>query len=249
MEETGVFDHGGTRLAWRRRPGRAPCVVFLPGFRSAMSGEKGAHLDALCAVRGQAFLRFDYGGHGESGGDFEAGTIGLWRDQARALIAHLAPGPVLLVGSSMGGWIGLLLARELPVAGFVGIAAAPDFTETLMWEAMGPPERATLLRAGRLVVPSLHAPPYAITRALIEDGRRQLVLGGGKIPLAGPVRLLHGQRDEDVPWETALRLADAVAGEDVRVTLVKDAGHRLSRPADLALLGAVIGGLLGEDGA
>ncbi|MBW4093164.1 MAG: alpha/beta hydrolase [Proteobacteria bacterium] len=244
------IDRGdGVTLAARLLAGRGPTVVFLPGFRSDMGGDKATHLARVCAARGQALLRLDYSGHGASGGRFEDGTISRWAEDARCVIDRLTAGPLVLVGSSMGGWIALLVARADParVAGLVGIAAAPDFTERLMWDAMAPPERARLLSEGVLHIPSQYGPPTPITRALIEDGRRHLLLDA-PIPLACPVRLLHGQRDPDVPWETSLDLAGRITGNDVRVTLVKDGDHRLSRPADLALLDAVLAPLLGEDG-
>ena len=247
-EASGRLDRGdGTQLAWIRAAGRAPTVVFLPGYRSDMAGEKATMLAAFCAERRQAMLRFDYSGHGASDGAFEDGTIGAWSADALTAIDALSEGPLVLVGSSMGGWIALLtaLARPARVVALVGIAAAPDFTETLMWAAMAPTERATLLRDGVLRAPSQYGEPYAITRALIEDGRAHLLLGG-PIALDCPIRLLHGQRDPDVPWETALRIAERVRGEDVRITLVKDGDHRLSRLGVLALLREVLGGLLDE---
>jgi pimeloyl-ACP methyl ester carboxylesterase len=240
----------GGNLAWIRATGRAPTVVFLPGYRSDMTGEKATTLAAFCAARGQAMLRFDYSGHGASDGAFEDGTIGAWAADALAAIDTLTEGPLVLVGSSMGGWIALLtaLARPARVAGLVGIAAAPDFTETLMWAAMAPAERAALLRDGALRVPSRYGETYAITRALIEDGRTHLLLTG-PIAINCPIRLLHGQRDPDVPWETALRIAERVSSEDVRITLVKDGDHRLSLEQDLTLLRETLGALLGQDGA
>ena len=244
--ERGRIDNGaGTELAWQRLNGSSPTVVFLPGFRSDMTGDKATALAALCQERGQALLLFDYSGHGASGGAFTDGTIGRWAADALAVIDALTDGPLVLVGSSMGGWIGLLaaLARPGRLAGFVGVAAAPDFTEALMWETMLPAERATLERDGVLHVPSAYGEPTPITRALVEDGRAHLVMGA-PIPLRCPVRLLHGQADADVPWETAVRLAQRVEGTDVQVMLVKDGGHRMSRPADLALLRAVIEPLL-----
>jgi pimeloyl-ACP methyl ester carboxylesterase len=251
MEETGSIDRGdGVRLAWATRGATghadAPTVVFLPGFGSDMSGAKAVALDEWCAGHGHALLRLDYSGHGASGGAFTDGTIGRWYLDARHVIEAKTRGRLLLVGSSMGGWIGLLLARALGerVAGFVGIAAAPDFTERLMWESMAPAERAVLRRDGVLHVPSQYGPPTPVTLALIEDGRNHLVLDG-EIPLAAPVRLLHGQRDPDVPWEFAPRIAERVTSEDVRITLIKDGDHRLSRPADLALLTDTVAALLG----
>ena len=249
-ERTGRLDRGdGTELAWAARGGRGPTVVFLPGFASDMAGAKATALADLCAAYGQAMLRFDYSGHGASGGAFTDGTIGRWLADALIVIDAVTAGPVLLVGSSMGGWIGLhvALARPERVVALIGIAAAPDFTETLMWGAMAPPEQERLLADGFLDVPSQYGAPLRITRALIEDGRRHLLLGG-PIPLRIPIRLLQGQRDGDVPWETALRLAECIAGEDVQVALVKDGDHRLSRPQDLALLGRTVLTLIGENG-
>jgi pimeloyl-ACP methyl ester carboxylesterase len=193
-------------------------------------------------------LRFDYSGHGASGGRFEDGTIGRWTQDALLMIDRLSSGPLLLVGSSMGGWIALLaaLARSDRIAGLIGIAAAPDFTETLMWQAMTFEERATLQRDGVLHVPSQYGEPYPITRALIEDGRDHLLLTG-PIALDRPVRLLHGQGDPDVPWETSLRIAERLTGSDVQVILVKDGDHRLSRPQDLELLRRTLDALLSED--
>jgi pimeloyl-ACP methyl ester carboxylesterase len=251
MDPISRLDRGdGTRLAWHRTPGRTPTVVFLPGYRSDMAGEKATMLAAFCAARGQALLRFDYSGHGASDGAFEDGTIGIWACDALAAIDALSEGPLVLVGSSMGGWIALLtaLARPARVAGLLGIAAAPDFTETLMWAAMAPAERAALLRDGMLRVPSQYGEPYCITRALIEDGRNHLLLGG-PIAIDCPIRLLHGQRDPDVPWETALRIAERVRAEDVRLILVKDGDHRLSRPQDLLLLRETLSSLLDQNGA
>lgn len=250
METTGRLDRGdGIELAWVRTEGRGPTIVFLPGYRSDMTGDKATALAAFAATRGQAMLRFDYSGHGTSGGAFTDGTIGTWAADALSVIDRLTEGPLLLVGSSMGGWLALLTARARPerVAALVGIAAAPDFTEALMWESMTFEERATLMRDGVLHIPSQYGEPTPITRALIEDGRRHLLLGS-TIAFDGPVRLLHGQADPDVPWEMALRIADALATPDVTVTLVKDGDHRLSRPQDLALLCRTVGALLGEDG-
>jgi pimeloyl-ACP methyl ester carboxylesterase len=230
MERSGRLDRGdGVELAWAHLPGRAPTVVFLPGFGSDMAGEKATTLAAFCAATGQAMLRLDYSGHGASGGAFTEGTIGRWADDAGLLIDRLTQGKLLLVGSSMGGWIALLLARarQQRVAGIVGIAAAPDFTER-MWQAMTPEARATLTQQGVLERPSRYGDPYRITSGLIEDGRRLLLLDA-PIPLGCPVRLLHGQQDEDVPWQQALTVAALLESEDVQVTLVKDGDHRLSR--------------------
>lgn len=247
-EVTGRLDRGdGVALAWAHLPGRSPTVVFLPGFKSDMDGVKATTLRDFCAATGQAMLRLDYSGHGRSGGAFTEGTIGRWAEDARAVIDAVAPGEVLLVGSSMGGWIGLLLGRAMGarLAALVGIAAAPDFTETLMWDSMAPPERKALESQGYIDIPSEYGEPYRITRALIEEGRTHQVLGG-TIPISCKVRLLQGQRDADVPWETALKLADRLESEDVMVALIKDGDHRLSRPSDLALLTRVVTSLLFE---
>jgi pimeloyl-ACP methyl ester carboxylesterase len=246
QETSGRLDRGdGVGLAWRRLSGRSPTVVFLPGFSSDMTGAKAVDLAAFCAARGQAMLRFDYSGHGASDGAFTDGCIGRWTDDALAVIADIK-GPLVLVGSSMGGWIALLVARRMPerIAGLIGIAAAPDFTERLMWQAMAPPERAALMAQGVLHVPSQYGPPTPVTRKLIEDGRRHLLLDA-PIPITAPVRLLHGQADPDVPWELALRLAGRIDGGDVRVHLIKDGDHRLSRSQDMALLRATLTEVLG----
>jgi pimeloyl-ACP methyl ester carboxylesterase len=248
METTGRLDRGdGVHLAWARVEGRGPTVVFLPGFRSDMAGDKATSLAAFCAERGNAMLRFDYSGHGTSDGAFTDGTIGRWAADALAVIDQLTDGTLILVGSSMGGWLALLtaLARPDRVAALVGIAAAPDFTEALMWEAMTFEERATLMRDGILHIPSEYGEPTPVTRALIEDGRNHLLLSS-PIALRCPVRLLHGQADPDVPWEMALRIADQLDSADVRVTLVKDGDHRLSQPSDLALLGQTVAALLDD---
>ncbi len=251
MHEVGRLARAdGVELACVLTPGRGPTTVFLPGYRSDMSGAKALEVEAFCAAHGVACLRLDYSGHGASGGQFTLGSIGIWTDDALLLIDRLTQGKLALVGSSMGGWIALLaaLARPGRVAGLIGIAAAPDFTETLMWEAMTPAERAALMRDGVLPVPSQYGEPYPVTRRLIEDGRTRLLLDH-PIPLACPVRLLQGQQDADVPWQTAVRLAERLVAADVQVTLIKDGDHRLSRPQDLALLRGALAGLLLEDGA
>jgi len=255
QDDTGTLPAAdGTPLAFRRIAGKGPGVVFLGGFHSDMTGSKAAFLAEWCAARGRAFLRFDYAGHGTSGGRFEDGTIGRWTDDAEQVLTRLTEGPQILVGSSMGGWIALLLARRHParVAGLIGIAPAPDFTEELMWQRFPAEVRAAILRDGQWQRPSAYGDAYPITRALIEEGRNHLLLGA-PIPLEAPVRLLHGQQDPDVPWQHSLRIAERVTGRDVEVTLVRDGDHRLSTPANLALLGRTLGALLGslggEDGA
>ncbi len=243
------LDRGdGVELAYAHTPGRSPTLVFLPGFMSDMTGDKATMLAAFAAGLGVATLRLDYSGHGASGGQFVYGTIGGWTADALCLIDRLTEGPLVLVGSSMGGWIALLVARARPdrVAALVGIAAAPDFTEAI-WAGLSQAARGTLRREGMLRRASQYGGEQVITLGLIEDGRAHLLLGA-PIPITCPVRLLQGLADPDVPWRTALRLAEALESDDVRVHLVKDGDHRLSRPQDLALLRGVVGPLLGEDG-
>jgi pimeloyl-ACP methyl ester carboxylesterase len=250
-EESGAIERAdGVRLAYRRLRGRGPGVVFLGGFRSDMTGQKAETLAGFCEARGQAYLRLDYSGHGPSGGRFEDGTIGLWADDAALVIERLTTGPQILIGSSMGGWIALLLAKRFPrrFAGLIGIAAAPDFTEDMIDRRFTPEQRAALARDGIVHLPSAYGDPTPITRALIEDGNRHLVLNA-PIPLAAPARLLHGQQDPDVDWRLSLRTAEAIASPDVQIILVKDGDHRLSRPQDLALLTRTLAALLDEDRA
>ncbi len=249
MATTGRLDRGdGTELAWIAQPGPGPTIVFLPGFRSDMTGDKATGLAAFAAQQGQAMLRFDYSGHGASGGSFLDGTIGIWAADALAAIDHLTTGQLILVGSSMGGWIALLtaLARPDRVTALVGIAAAPDFTRRLMWDSMAPQERVTLMRDGVLHIPSQYGDPIPVTRRLIEEGRDHLIMNG-PIAFNGKVRLLHGQADPDVPWEFALRICERLTTADVQITLVKDGDHRLSRPGDLAILYRTVASLLEED--
>jgi pimeloyl-ACP methyl ester carboxylesterase len=228
----------GRHLAYHQTQGKGPGVVFLGGFRSDMTGSKALHLQAWAEASGRGYLRFDYSGHGQSHGAFVDGAISDWREDAAAMIETLTDGPQVLVGSSMGGWIGLLLAREMParVAGLVGIAAAPDFTER-MWEAeLTLAERETLLADGLFLRPSDYSDdPYPITLRLIEDGRHNLVLNA-PLPLPIPVRLLQGTADSDVPPSVALSLLNHIASPDLRLTLVKDADHRFSSPICLAMI-------------
>ena len=238
----------GHALAYARTPGAAPGVVFLGGFMSDMAGTKATFLEAHCRARGQAFLRFDYAGHGASEGTFNDGTIGRWADDAIAVLDALTEGPQVLVGSSMGGWIMLevALARPQRIAALLGIAAAPDFTEELIWNTLTDAQKATLEHDGFLSAPSQYGGAYRYTKALIADGRERLRLRG-KIPIHSPVRLLHGQQDPDVPWHTSMRLSEQLTATDVQVTLLKDGDHRLSRPQDLSLLGVLLDSLLPQD--
>ena len=210
-------------------------MVFLTGFASDMTGAKARHLEAHCRAAGRAFVRFDYFGHGASSGDFAQGTIGRWADDAVAVLDGVTDGAQILVGSSMGGWVMLLaaLARPRRIAGLIGLAAAPDFTEDLIPARLSDDQRARLDRDGAVSVPSPYVEaPTLITRTLLEEGRRHLVLRD-RLPIACPVRLIHGMGDADVPWRTSLRLAEALESPDVEVARIKDGDHRLSEPADL----------------
>ena len=226
------------RLAYRHRPGRGPTIIFLPGYRSDMEGGKATALDSWAATEGRAMLRFDYAGCGSSGGDFESQTLNGWRGDVLSMIDEVAEGPVMLVGSSMGGWLMLLaaLARPERVVGLVGIAAAPDFTSWGFTEE----QKLTLLRDGRLVEPNPHdAEPSITTRAFWESGE-SLRLMHAPIHVDCPVRLLHGEKDSDVPWTWSLEILRRVRSADVQMILVKDGDHRLSRDSDLALLTATV---------
>jgi pimeloyl-ACP methyl ester carboxylesterase len=234
------------RIAYHQTSGQGPGIVFLGGFRSDMTGTKALYLEDWAAQQGRAFLRFDYSGHGQSSGDFLDGAIGDWFEDALCAITQLTTGPQILVGSSMGGWISLLVAKAIPqrVAGLVGIAAAPDFTEDSMWAAFTSAERDELATAGRVELPSDYSEaPYIITRRLIEEGRSRLVL---REPLAlpFPVRLLQGTLDTDVPPSVALRLLDHAASPDIRLTLIKGADHRFSSPDCLSAIVQAVDDLL-----
>lgn len=228
----------GRRIAHVRTAGRGPGVVFLGGFMSDMTGTKAQFLQDWAQAQGRAFLRFDYSGHGQSSGAFLDGSIGDWAEDALAVIDALTEGPQVLVGSSMGGWISLLVAKTIPsrIAGFVGIAPAPDFTEDSMWAGFSDTQRAALMRDGQITIPSDYsAEGYPITRRLIEDGRRHLVLRA-PLSLPFPVRILQGTADTDVPPDVALRLMDHADCADLRLTLVKGADHRFSTPECLAMI-------------
>jgi pimeloyl-ACP methyl ester carboxylesterase len=240
----------GNWVAYAKTAGQEPAVVFLGGFRSDMTGTKAVALEAWARTAGQAFLRFDYLGHGQSSGRFEDGTIGRWLDDSLAAIDQLTTGRLVLVGSSMGGWLSLLVARARPerVAGLVLIAAAPDFTERMLLEGLSAEERVRLEREGRLERPSQYSPePSVFTWRLIEEGRSHLLLDKG-LSLPCPVRLLHGQSDPDVPWEYSLRIAAHLEAPEVVTTLVKGGDHRLSTPRDIARLIAIIKDLLPDRG-
>jgi pimeloyl-ACP methyl ester carboxylesterase len=232
------------RLAYHRLEGRSPCVLFCGGYTSDMTGTKALALERWCRAARRAYVRFDYAGHGQSDGRFEDGTIGGWADDALAIADQVTSGPLIVVGSSMGGWIMLLVALARPerVRALVGIAAAPDFTEDLLLPQATPAQRGDLDLQGFWLQGSAYGEPYPVTAGLIEDGRRRLVLRA-PIPIICPVHLLHGQRDPDVPWQTALRLAERLQSEDVTIELIKAGDHRLSTEADLARITAAIGRL------
>ena len=233
---------GERRLAYHHRPGGFPRVLFCGGYTSDMTGTKALALEAFCREQGRAFVRFDYAGHGASSGDFADGTIGGWTDDALAIVDRVSEGPLLVVGSSMGGWIMLLVALARPerVAGLIGVAAAPDFTEDLLLARATAEQRRALAEQGYWMQASAYGgPPYPVTRRFIEEGREHLVLRS-PIPIGCPVHLLHGQRDPDVPWGTALSLAERLQAEDVTVELIKAGDHRLSTERDLARIRGAI---------
>ena len=234
------------RIAYVQTPGQGPGMVFLGGFKSDMTGTKALFLKDWAARQGRAFLRFDYSGHGQSSGQFLDGCIGDWAQDALEVVQALTTGPQILIGSSMGGWIALLVARAFPgrIAGLVGIAAAPDFTEDSMWAGFTPDQRRALADQGRVDLPSDYSDaPYTITRHLIEEGRSHLVLRA-PLNLPFPVRLLQGTADTAVPPAVALRLMDHATSPDLRLTLVKGADHRFSTPECLALIGSSLDELL-----
>jgi pimeloyl-ACP methyl ester carboxylesterase len=242
-------DKAARRIAVRQREGAAPGLFWLGGFKSDMQGTKAAALDQWARDHGRAVIRFDYSGHGESGGDFTDGTIGRWLEDSLAVLDACCRGPQVAIGSSMGGWLALLMTRELArraqpaaaqIAGLVLIAPAVDFTEELMWKRFPPEVKRELEQTGSWQRPSQYsAEPYPITRRLIEEGRNHLLLGG-MIETGCPVRILQGIQDPDVPWQHAVELVSRLARDDVVLTMVKDGDHRLSRPDDIDRLLAAV---------
>jgi pimeloyl-ACP methyl ester carboxylesterase len=231
----------GERVAFHQLAGAGPTVVWLGGFASDMSGTKAMALDAWARQAGRAYLRFDYYGHGASSGEFALGTIRRWREDALAVIDELTDGPLVLVGSSMGGWIACLaaLVRKTRLAGMVLVAPAADFTRALMEPTLPDAARAALAEHGRWQAPSPYGEGYVISRALLEDGREWSILPG-PVAITAPVRILQGGADEEVPWRHALALAEAIEAPDLVFTLVRDGDHRLSRSQDLARLIAAV---------
>ncbi len=245
--EVGQGD-AARRIAVRARAGAAPGLFWLGGFNSDMKGTKALALDQWAADHGRACVRFDYSGHGESGGNFADGTIGRWLEESLVVFEQLCTGPQVVIGSSMGGWMALLLARELAkrprnaaLAGLVLIAPAPDFTEELMWKGFSPGIRQEIETTGVWLRPSQYGDgtPYPITRALIEEGRNHLLLGGS-IDVGCPVHILQGGQDPDVPWRHAFALAHRLPADDVVLTMIQDGDHRLSRPQDIARIMAAV---------
>lgn len=226
----------GRKIAYHKTKGSGPCVVFLGGLKSDMEGTKAVHLEDWAMAKGRAFLRFDYSGHGQSSGQFTDGCIGDW-SQDTAAVLDMIDGPLLLVGSSMGGWQSLLAARRMPerIMGLVTIAAAPDFTEDSMWAGFSDAQKAELEREGHVALPSEYGDPYIITKKMIEDGRKQLVLRE-PLDLPFPVRFLQGTADADVDMSVALRLLEHANGPDMRLTQVDGADHRFSDNACLELI-------------
>jgi pimeloyl-ACP methyl ester carboxylesterase len=244
--EVGQADEA-RRIAVRARGGGSPGLFWLGGFKSDMQGTKALALDAWAGMRNRACVRFDYSGHGESGGDFAGGTIGRWLEESTAVFEQFCAGPQVVIGSSMGGWMALLLAREIArrqasrasLAGLVLIAPAPDFTEELMWKGFSPEVRHQIETTGLWLRPSEYGDPYPITRQLIEEGRKHLLLGSA-IEVGCPVRILQGAKDPDVPWRHAFALAHRLPADDVVLTMIQDGDHRLSRPQDIARIIAAV---------
>ena len=244
--EVGEGD-AARRIAVRARAGAGPGLFWLGGFNSDMKGTKAVAVDAWAAEHVRACVRFDYSGHGESGGAFVDGTIGRWLEESVAVFERFCAGPQVVIGSSMGGWIALLLAREIArrrasdasLAALVLIAPASDFTEALMWNGFPPEIRQEIETKGVWLRPSQYGEPYPITRALIEEGRNHLLLGSA-IEVGCPVRILQGAQDPDVPWQHAFALAHRLPSDDVVLTMIQDGDHRLSRPQDIARLVAAV---------
>lgn len=228
----------GINLAYHYKEGKGPLVMLCGGFKSDMTGGKAIALDLFCQNRGQAYLRLDYSGHGQSGGRFEDGSISDWLQDALFLLDQVTSQPVVLVGSSMGGWIATLITLYRPnrIKGLVTIAAACDFSEDLLWQKMTNAQRAEIAETGMLLAPSAYdEEPTPITLKLIEDGRKHLLLHQ-RLTFDGPVRMIHGTADPDVPVAQSLRLMQALTTKDCTLTLIKDGGHRLSEPENLARL-------------
>ncbi|MAH85566.1 MAG: alpha/beta hydrolase [Rhodospirillaceae bacterium TMED8] len=249
MSKTLCREDGAT-IAYYQIPGKqwnsSPGVVFLSGFKSDMTGLKAMAVETLCKRLGHPFLRFDYFGHGQSSGKFEDGTIGRWTEDAIFVIDELTDGPQVLVGSSMGGWIMLLVALARPerIAGLVGLAAAPDFTEDLIPAALSTEQMETLARDGEVAIPNCYdEEPYLIRKEFLEEAREHLVLRNS-ISIPAPIRLIHGMQDNDVPWRTGLKIAEKMDSDDIEMIYVKTGDHRLSGDQDIKRLKRTLSSLL-----
>lgn len=238
MQPSFLESTNNNRIAYVLNDGKLPCVVFFGGFKSDMTGTKAVTLEKYCIEEGQMFVRFDYTGHGQSSGEFKNGTIGQWKKDALAVINKINADKYIFAGSSMGAWISMLCAREMPgkIGGLVGIASAPDFTEKLIWEKLNADQQTELQKNGVYYAPSCYGEePYPIMLNLIEEARDHLLLDNN-INLDIPVRLLHGTEDEDVPWEFSTRILQRISSKNAALTLIKGGNHRLSEPAQLNML-------------
>lgn len=234
--------NNNNRIAYILSEGKLPCVIFFGGFKSDMTGTKAVTLEKFCKEQGQMFVRFDYSGHGQSTGEFKNGTIGQWKKDALSIIEKIGVDKYIFAGSSMGAWIAMLCALEMPgkVAGLVGIASAPDFTEKLIWEKLNAGQQDTLKKEGVYYAPSCYGEePYPITLNLIEEARNHLLLDR-EIALDTPVRLLHGTEDEDVPWQVSVQIMEKITSKNTALTLIKGGNHRLSEPAQLNMLSSAV---------
>lgn len=242
IEPDRLYINDSETIAYHHLKGKSPTVIFLGGLMSDMTGTKALAIEKHCDALGRSFIRFDYSGHGQSSGEFTDGNISKWQKDTLFIIDKIVTGPVVLVGSSMGGWQMLLASVNRPerVRGLVGIAAAPDFTEELIWMNFPQDIKEKIITDGQIIVPSNYGDEgYPITYDLIEDGRKQLLLKN-KISFSGPVRLLHGMNDNDVPWQTALRITECLQSNDVVTSLIKNGDHRLSSERDLERLMSII---------
>lgn len=221
----------------------SPVVIFVHGFKSDKGGIKAVYLEEQCAQKGYSYIRFDCSAHGDSGGEFAECCISSWTDDLLGIMGLCEDRRVILIGSSMGGWLSLLAARRCPdkVAGFIGIAAAPDFTDEIFYDRLGQKERDVILEQGQIDIPSGYEDSlYTISKLLIEDGRKNFLLEESQPQISCPVRLLQGKEDRDVPWEKALKIEEIVGSQDCKVILIEDGDHRLSRESDLEILMACI---------
>jgi pimeloyl-ACP methyl ester carboxylesterase len=240
-QETALFLdlQNNKRIAYHKSEGDGPGVLFFGGFKSDMTGTKAVALEQWCQTHHRAFVRFDYSGHGQSSGSFESGTIGEWLSDALAVLDELTEGPQILIGSSMGGWLSLLatIARPQRVHALMTLACATDFTQRLLMPMFSQEQKQQLIEGGSVLIPCDYddKTPYPITQNLIEVGQQHLLLDG-PIPIRCPVRLFHGMKDPDVPWDFSRKTCERLESDDATLTLIKQGDHRLSEPADLQLI-------------